>query len=181
MPAERPLPPEGLVVSNEVVLSELITIEIFPAIFLIVYRGVIQLVLCLLNAIKIMHKLYVSLATGFGLFLICIVYSANTGTDMAIMQWVRSFDHGDKVAHFLLFGVLSFLLNFAFKARSIKLGRWSIYSGTALVVILALFEEFSQHFIATRMFDYFDLLADLTGIFVFALFTRYWLGKSRML
>lgn len=41
-----------------------------------------------------------------------IIYAANTGSEMPAQQLIRSVNHGDKVAHFTLFGALSFLAVF---------------------------------------------------------------------
>lgn len=127
-----------------------------------------------------MQKVYVLIATGFSAFLAFIIYTANTGNEMPVQQLIRSVDHGDKVAHFILFGALSFLLNLAVTKKCFKWGRWSVYRGTALVAVLAVCEEGSQRFIASRTFDYFDLLADLTGVVLFAFITALFIKTTAL-
>jgi len=125
-----------------------------------------------------MQKIFILAAIGFSAFLGFIIYTANTGNEMPAQQLVRSIDHGDKVAHFLLFGALSFLLNLAVTTKSFRWRRLSIYRGTALVAVFAVFEEGSQRFISSRSFDYFDLLADLMGVALFAFVTALFIRTS---
>lgn len=109
----------------------------------------------------------------FSLFILSIIYQANTGGSLGSMIAVRSIVHGDKIAHFFLFGTFGFVLNLAF---SCKTWRWfgiSLYRGTALVLLFAIVEEFSQHFISRRNFDLLDLLANVLGLLFFAVITRY--------
>lgn len=120
----------------------------------------------------VMQKFFIVTAVIFSLFILSIIYHANTDGSMGAMIAVRSVMHGDKIAHFFLFGTLGFVLNLAF---SCKTWRWfgiSLYRGTALVLLFAVVEEFSQHFISRRNFDLLDLLADVLGLLFFAVITR---------
>jgi len=125
-----------------------------------------------------MQKLYWILATAVAVLIVCAIYSANTGSSMPAMHLLRSIAYGDKVAHFLLFGFFSFLLNMALSTKRFKFGRFSVYRGTVLVGLLALLEELSQRFISNRTFEYFDLLADFAGIFFFAVLTALYARES---
>jgi len=123
-----------------------------------------------------MQKVYLLLTAAFAILIVFIIYSANTGNPLPAAGFIRSFTHGDKLAHFLLFGFLSFLLNLALSAKRFVFGRISIFRGSMIVGVVALLEELSQQFILTRTFEYFDLLADFSGILLFAgitaIFTR---------
>jgi len=105
-----------------------------------------------------------TLAAASVAFIGYIIYKANTGTAPYLMQLVQTTAHADKVAHFLLFGLLSFILNIVFLFKQIRLGKHRIYRGTLLVAIFMVVEEFSQHYVATRNFDLYDLLADFSGL-----------------
>lgn len=118
-----------------------------------------------------MQKIFIAVATLFAAFIGFILYSENTGNQLPQTVMVRSITNGDKFAHFLLFGALSFLVNLAAEGKCFVLGRWSVYRGTALVLLFAMLEEGSQYFLPTRTFDYFDLLADVLGILMFAIAT----------
>lgn len=125
-----------------------------------------------------MQKIYVLVAIGFCLFLGFIIYTANTGNEMPLQQVIRSISHGDKLAHFTLFGLLSFLLNLAVTTKRFQWRRWSIYRGTAIVAVFAVFEEGSQRYISSRTFEYLDLAADLSGVLVFAVISA-WFIKDK--
>ena len=119
-----------------------------------------------------MQKFFNVTAVVFSLFILSIIYHANTDGSMGAMIAVGSIMHGDKIAHFFLFGSFSFVMNLAF---SCKTWRWlgiSVYRGTALVLLFATIEELSQHFISRRNFDLLDLLADFLGLLFFAVITR---------
>lgn len=67
----------------------------------------------------------------------------------------------DKIVHFILFAVLTFLIVKAIQERKRIFGAWKLF------VILSLFglsTEIAQHFIEDRNADVFDLLADNIGI-----------------
>jgi VanZ family protein len=85
---------------------------------------------------------------------------------------VRSVMHGDKIAHFFLFGALGFVLNLTVSYRTWRWFGIPVYRGTALVLLFTIVEDFSQHFISHRNFDLQDLLADVLGLLFFAVITR---------
>jgi len=118
-----------------------------------------------------MQKIYSTLACVVTIFIAYIIYAANTGNSLPVENYLRSIAYGDKLAHFMLFGFLSFLINLALGAKHFRVGRFSVYRGSMLVGAMALLEELSQQFIQTRTFEYYDLLADFSGIAFFALIT----------
>lgn len=126
-----------------------------------------------------MQKIYSTLTAVVAIFIVYTIYAANTGNTLPAANYLRSIAYGDKVAHFMLFGFLSFLFNLALATKCFEFGRFSVYRGSMLVGVAALLEELSQQFILTRTFEYYDLLADFSGIACFALITAL-LTKRRM-
>ena len=108
----------------------------------------------------------------FAAFLTVILYLINTGQDNPLFKLVRETPYGDKIGHFVLFGLLTLALNLCLKMRSISaLGiRWPI--GSLIVFLVVTIEEGSQHFMITRSFDLNDWFANVLGIIVFSLFPR---------
>ncbi|MBV1909781.1 MAG: VanZ family protein [Kangiellaceae bacterium] len=123
-----------------------------------------------------MYKILAIIALSFFIFILWIIYLANTGGSSVFFELVGSMPYGDKLGHFGLFGLLTYLFNFASKFKTLQLIKFDIYYGTLAVLIFALVEEVSQHFFATRSLDWLDILADLVGISVFSYFS--WLTSS---
>jgi polysaccharide biosynthesis protein VpsQ len=90
------------------------------------------------------------------------------------------FPNGDKVGHFILFGLLNFFITRAFLSSlpSKPRGWVALSVGLILALFIAL-EEWSQKFFSTRTSDIVDLLASYTGIVTFAFLAVYW-RKSRL-
>lgn len=114
-----------------------------------------------------MHKLIITISSGFFLFIIWIIYLANTGQQSIFFELVRLIPYGDKVGHLGLFGTLTLLANFASKFKVFKLGKINVYWGSVAVFVFVTIEELSQHFVSTRTLDVFDYIADMVGILLF--------------
>lgn len=108
------------------------------------------------------------LALGFTGFILWIMYLANTGEQSIFFDFVRALPFGDKLGHFGLFGMLTLLMNFACKLKTIKIASISIYLGAILVFAFAILEELSQFFVDSRTLDITDILADISGIAFFS-------------
>ena len=119
-----------------------------------------------------MKVTYKKLASGFALLILLIIYDANTGGSLGTLYVMHLGVHADKFAHFILFGLLSFILNLALELKRVCILRFRLYRGSLIVGIFTVIEELSQLFIATRTFDLNDLLANFAGIFVFAFCTH---------
>lgn len=102
----------------------------------------------------------------------CIIYSANTGNATHLMQLVNSIQYADKVLHFVLFGGLSFVVNWAFGRRRVVVSDKGLYIGSVVVGLFVIVDECSHRFLPNRNFDYYDLLANYLGIACFALLTH---------
>ena len=109
------------------------------------------------------------LAVLFTLFLILIVILADTG-NLGILKLVNRLPYGDKAGHFILYGILTLLVDLTFfqslPRRSPK--RIAVLSGLILALFIGL-EEFSQQFFAERTFSYQDLIASYLGVIFFSL------------
>jgi len=121
----------------------------------------------------ILKRLIPFFVVAFFCFIIWVIYLANTGQSSVFFQFIASIPYGDKLGHFCLFGLLTLMMNFAFKLKSFKVCSMELFLGTMLVVTFVIVEEFSQYYIPNRTFDLFDLLADFIGIGFFNLITIY--------
>ncbi|WP_394147974.1 VanZ family protein [Shewanella atlantica] len=114
-----------------------------------------------------MNRWAVGLSLAFFAFILWVIYLANTGASSVLFNLVGALPYGDKLGHFCLFGLLTFLFNLASRCKSFAIGRLRLYYGTAAVTIFVVAEEISQGFIPSRTFDTMDLTADALGILGF--------------
>lgn len=112
---------------------------------------------------------------AYVLFLVALVVAADTGVGPRFWNFIRSIPCGDKVGHFVLFGALSFLVNWILFARTWRVGSVTVLKGSVILSAFVLAEEISQLFIRTRTFDWFDLLSDAIGIWGCG-----WLAQNRL-
>jgi VanZ family protein len=72
----------------------------------------------------------------------------------------------DKVAHFSVFAILSFLLilGFAKQHTNIKLKEQHVLYGLAISLLYASILELSQALVPDRQMNIFDLIANTTGV-----------------
>lgn len=97
---------------------------------------------------------------------------ANTGQDTVFFYFTRQVPLGDKVSHFLLFGILTLLCNCSWPQKHLQLCKQRIPIGTLLIVIFVTLEECSQYFLPNRTFDLYDYAASLLGIALFTTVDR---------
>lgn len=100
----------------------------------------------------------------FFLFIIWMVIQADNNQSNLIMEIGRSVPAGDKIGHFILFGLLALLLNMALRFRQIQISRRRFHLGSVIVLTFAMIEELSQLGFESRTFDLVDMLFDLFGI-----------------
>lgn len=104
----------------------------------------------------------------FVLFIILIIALADTG-NLGILKHVNRLPYGDKAGHFILYGILTLLIDLtlfqAFPLRSP--GLIIMISGLVLALLIGL-EEFSQQYFAERTFSVRDLIAGYVGIIFFS-------------
>ena len=96
-----------------------------------------------------------------------MVYLANKGQLPPALSFYVHLPFGDKIGHFILMGIFSFLATWALKAKTIPFKAVQLPLGAVIVLTLVVLEEASQAFIPLRTFSLFDLGADLLGIFTF--------------
>jgi VanZ family protein len=121
-------------------------------------------------------------AGGFFLFICWIIYTADKGQVHPLLQQFRVFPYSDKVGHFLLYGLLAFVVNLALSQRKIKLFSHHVPLGALLVGIFAILEEFTQIAFATRNFEWMDMLCDIVGIIFFSQISAWvirWMDKEK--
>lgn len=120
----------------------------------------------------IMLKLIWIFSLSFFAFILWVIYMANTGNHLILFDWVKMIPYGDKLGHFILFGLLTLAINFSLRLKSVNIQGYPIYLGTLLVSVFVLLEELSQFFFPLRTVDAIDLLADCLGILFFTYLTR---------
>jgi VanZ family protein len=117
-----------------------------------------------------MKKVLLPTTVLFALLIIWIVVAANAGRIPKALERLYDFPGGDKAGHFILFGVLSYLVNRS--ALALFPGR--VPARLAPVVSLSLaaligLEEWSQSLFPARTMSLTDLLASYAGVGLFAL------------
>lgn len=107
-------------------------------------------------------------AVGFGALIITIVVLADTH-HLGFLGWHYDFPYGDKVGHFLLFGLLSLLVNRAVLGQQHAQPPWNVAVRAGIVLALLIgFEEFSQAWFPGRTSSCADLAASYLGVSLFA-------------
>jgi VanZ family protein len=99
----------------------------------------------------------------FILFMILMILLAGAGRMPEPVKALYRFPNGDRLGHFILFGLLTFLVNMAFP-RQLQIARTEVFYGSLIICSLAVLEEFSQLFIPLRTFDFTDLAFTILGI-----------------
>jgi len=107
-------------------------------------------------------------ALVFFLFLLCVVYWADTQRIPRIFRALCDYPGGDKGGHFSLYGIFAFLGAKAWR-RPFRLGRLTLPLGLLPSAIMATLEETSQLFFSHRSPDFLDLGAGFLGIGLAAL------------
>ncbi len=107
-------------------------------------------------------------AALFFLFIVLIIVLADKGM-LGILGVINQIPYGDKAGHFILYGILTLLVDLAL-FRSLpnsdpKL--LAIKSGLILALLIGL-EEFSQRFFPSRTFDLVDLTFSYLGVIFFS-------------
>jgi len=106
---------------------------------------------------------------AFILFLMWVILMADSGGARWLFEFVRHIPAGDKVGHFVLYGILSFLVNYVCSCAEFRFGNLRLKKGSVLIMIPVIVEEFTQLFFKTRSFDVLDLVAGALGIWFFGL------------
>ena len=124
-----------------------------------------------------MQKFFIAIFSCFFLFILWVIYLANTGQPSVFFELVRLIPYGDKIGHIVLFGFLTLFANVATSFRGVRIGKVHCYWGAIVVMAFVAVEELSQALIPTRTLDVVDFTADLVGIFAFTFISR-WLERK---
>lgn len=105
----------------------------------------------------------------FTIFILVIIVMADAGVLARYLGFLYLYPYGDKVGHFLLYGILAFLLNMSvFRSHPDRTRAWvAVRYGLILVVLIGL-EEFSQRFFSNRTYDLVDLMLSYLGVICFS-------------
>ena len=118
-----------------------------------------------------MWKNLALLFIGITLFMLLLVV---LGIMPELYHLIYSNPGGDKIAHIIFMGVLSYLVNLIIFPRTVDVYQKTFLLGTFLMVVFVTVEEFSQIFIPGRYFDLLDLALSYIGIGLSAwLFDRF--------
>jgi VanZ family protein len=121
-----------------------------------------------------MKKWLLLITLLFASLIVVIVIGADTDHFPSLLKPLYDFPGGDKAGHFILFGLLSFLLNksalILFPKR--KPARLILTVSLLLAIVIGL-EEWSQSLFPSRTRSLIDLSASYAGVLVFALLA-YW-------
>ncbi|MDL1909199.1 trypsin [Chloroflexi bacterium CFX6] len=108
------------------------------------------------------------LAYLFGLFIAGIIVLADLGM-LGVLKFVNRIPFGDRIGHFVLYGILTLLIDLALLRTPHGLNPNLIVLRVALILALAIgLEEFSQRFFPNRSFDLLDLAFSYLGVIFFS-------------
>jgi len=104
----------------------------------------------------------------FALFIVLIIVLADSGR-LGIFGYFNQLPMGDKAGHFILYGILTLLVDLSLFRSLPSRSRMQItlISGIILAVLIGL-EEFSQQFFAEPSFDLVDLTFSYLGVIFFS-------------
>jgi len=104
----------------------------------------------------------------FALFILLIIVLADTDR-LGILKLVNTLPLGDKVGHFVLYGILALLINLTLFRSLPSRSRTSIavISGVILALLIGI-EEFSQQYFSSRTYSLNDLAAGYLGVIFFS-------------
>jgi hypothetical protein len=118
------------------------------------------------------------ITVGFVLFMIIIIVLDDAGRLPGVLAIFYSFHYGDKAGHFLLMGLMNFLVVLSFPIRrSANLAQSSLVC-SLIVGALVTLEEGSQVFFSTRTASLADLASSYAGIILFGVLA-YWLRARK--
>lgn len=104
----------------------------------------------------------------FTLFIILVIVLADLGK-LGILRVLNQIPYGDKAGHFILYGILTLLLDLTFTRALPHPTRKLLVLRIALVLSLLIgLEEYSQQFFAKRTFDLIDLAFSYLGVICFS-------------
>jgi VanZ family protein len=104
----------------------------------------------------------------FTIFLATVILLANFGYIRPLLRFLGTIPHGDKILHFLLVGILNFLMTTTFmQSLPSRDPKWVAVSVGLVLAMIFTVEEFSQDLFRGRTASLRDLLANYAGIVFF--------------
>ena len=105
----------------------------------------------------------------FTLFIILIIVLADLGK-LGILRILNQIPYGDKAGHFILYGILTLLLDLTLlRSQHFTLRPSLLVLRITLILSLIIgLEEYSQQFFAKRTFDLVDLAFSYLGVIFFS-------------
>lgn len=106
-------------------------------------------------------------AALFLAFIIGLIVLADADLLPDFINAIYDFPNGDKVGHFVLYGLLNFFITRAFlSSLPTRRGGWVTLSVGLILALFVALEEFSQKYFASRTFSLLDLTASFLGIVI---------------
>jgi|SRR5436189_1287975 len=104
----------------------------------------------------------------FAAFIVGIIVLADRD-QLGLLKIINQIPFGDKVGHFVLYGIMTLLLDLSFiQARpNLSPNLLVLRIGLVLALIIGL-EEFSQRFFPSRTSDWVDLIFSYLGVTFFS-------------
>ena len=108
------------------------------------------------------------IAILFTLFIVLIIVLADMGR-LGILNLVNRIPYGDKLGHFILYGILTLLINLTIirSPPGRSRGLTAVIIGLTLALLIGL-EEISQQYFSSRTFSLTDLIAGYLGVIFFS-------------
>ncbi|MFZ5855945.1 MAG: VanZ family protein [Chloroflexota bacterium] len=104
------------------------------------------------------------LTAFFALFIILVIVLADIDR-LGVLEVLYRFPYGDKVGHFILYGILTLLVNLtALRSSRFSDPKRAALTATLILALLVAAEEFSQRYFANRTFSISDLLFGYAGM-----------------
>ena len=104
----------------------------------------------------------------FALFIILIIVLADRG-QLGILKLVNQIPYGDKAGHFILYGILTLLIDLTlFQALPLRSPKLVAVMSSLILALLIGLEEFSQQYFDSRTFSLQDLVASYLGVIFFS-------------
>lgn len=113
----------------------------------------------------------------FFLFICFVIFSADTSRMPGWIALVYHFPNGDKAGHFILYGIMAFLMNISFPKLAWHVGPVKLPGGGLLFAVFSILEEISQSFFTSRNSSLLDVAFSLLGILVFSYLSSIWIKR----
>ena len=104
----------------------------------------------------------------FGIFIIAVIILANLDM-LGVLGFLNRIPYGDKIGHFILYGILTLLVDLAMirSHQNVSPSLIALRAAFVLALLIGL-EEYSQQFFASRTADWVDLTFSYLGVVCFS-------------